>query len=960
MQSRFEFLEDQFPKLAEYGRKAEQAFDHDNNICLLYLGRLAEEITKLLCFSNKLPDNSTIENLLQHGVIDRDIHLKIAALMEIKDEITDSNYASEMACRRLFDTAVELCKWFVREQTESRFDFLGDLFPPNSPVPPLGELAEFGREAESNLYANTRYCLICLGDIGEAAADFLITRNNLHSHGNDQMSRIDTLRYKDIIDRNTSDTLHDLRKARNDAIHSRFASEEDGRILLDKALKVCEWIFRETISRGDIIKGRIASILEDSINVKIGGLTGTVSREEIPIDDHENISDHCTEGEKHMFKVIDTDNDAIALSIKQVNSDPWITSARKYAKYEIGQIVTAEVKRLTETFGTLVVLNHELEACIPYSELGSDKLRLGQIVKAKVKWFNPKHYPYMILSVKDTGQPAIVEEIEISDTDFVSMCGKSPADEIAQALAYGANPNAKDHNGMTALMKAAQSNPDSEVIGVLVKAGAYLEARYPKSGNTALLYAAKSNTPEVVKALIEAGAKITAKNNYGDKAHKFALRNPKLKDSDILTLLKPIDTKENINARFIKACEAESIEDIFMLLSEGANVNTSTREKITPLMITCEKNNPDAVNILLENRAKVNIINKDGKTALMTASQYGTSEIIAALLDHKADVKARDKLGNTSLHIASRYNTSESVTVLLDAGSDINAMNDKGFTPLDFALKNAGLDGTEAIIRLGINARLLEQCKSGDTQTIADLINKGADVNARNEYGLTPLIIACDNNNPEAVSLLLEHGADVNAQDDSGRTPLMIAVQSSDGDIVSLLISRGSDINARDEGGNTALMISAEYRTADIAEELLTAGADIDAVNADGMQAIDFAVHNENLEETDTLEKLRWTEIFTAEHIEQQKQFLNTCRYGTPEDISTALNYRVEVNIMNSKKLTALMYAARFNTPEAVSILLDAGADIALKTDKGYTALDYARKNENLNDSDVLERLAHN
>jgi hypothetical protein len=62
------------------------------------------------------------------------------------------------------------------------------------------------------------------------------------------------------------------------------------------------------------------------------------------------------------------------------------------------------------------------------------------------------------------------------------------------------------------------------------------------------------------------------------------------------------------------------------------------------------------------------------------------------------------------------------------------------------------------------------------------LIEAGADVNAKDDEGLTPLMIAAHYSTPEMVTLLIDAGADVNAKDDDGQTPLMYADRSPDPD----------------------------------------------------------------------------------------------------------------------------------------------------------------------------------
>jgi ankyrin repeat protein len=92
-----------------------------------------------------------------------------------------------------------------------------------------------------------------------------------------------------------------------------------------------------------------------------------------------------------------------------------------------------------------------------------------------------------------------------------------------------------------------------------------------------------------------------------------------------------------------------------------------------------------------------------------------------------------------------------------------------------------------------------------DLLAVSSLLDQGADVDARNSAGQTPLLAAAQNGHVKAMEILLSRGADVDAQDDRGRTALMVAAGADDVKMVKLLLSKGVKVNLKDESGFTAL-----------------------------------------------------------------------------------------------------------------------------------------------------------
>ena len=132
------------------------------------------------------------------------------------------------------------------------------------------------------------------------------------------------------------------------------------------------------------------------------------------------------------------------------------------------------------------------------------------------------------------------------------------------------------------------------------------------------------------------------------------------------------------------------------------------------------------------------------------------------------------------------------------------------------------------------------------------LVENGADIEAVDSFGMTPLMHASEEFNIEAVEVLLNRGANPHKSDNDGTTPLMFASRAPDDfyenfyidgsyqKIFKLLFEKGVDINAKDNNGDTALHYACRYlsRKREIIEILINNGADVNIVNNDGVSAL--------------------------------------------------------------------------------------------------------------------------
>jgi ankyrin repeat protein len=251
------------------------------------------------------------------------------------------------------------------------------------------------------------------------------------------------------------------------------------------------------------------------------------------------------------------------------------------------------------------------------------------------------------------------------------------------------------------------------------------------------------------------------------------------------------------SSALMHAAYAGSVETMEALLDAGADVKASNGRKATALHWAIS--DPAKMKLLLMKGADVNAKTVDGRTPLHAAVMLPAgAPVVRLLLEMGADVDARTIIGTTPLFGAATTGV-EHTRLLLDQGANPNAVSQTGATPLM---------GTR------------------DSNVVALLVSRGADVKARSKRGETPLADAAGRGDLDAVTLLLEKGADVNATDYRGYTPLMHATQydRDSPEIIRLLLARGANVNVTAEG-QTPVSIAARRGDTELARLLREAAA---------------------------------------------------------------------------------------------------------------------------------------
>ena len=106
---------------------------------------------------------------------------------------------------------------------------------------------------------------------------------------------------------------------------------------------------------------------------------------------------------------------------------------------------------------------------------------------------------------------------------------------------------------------------------------------------------------------------------------------------------------------------------------------------------------------------------------------------------------------------------------------------------------------------------LFRATQDGEVNTVRALLDGGADINRRNETGLTPLILAAMKNHKELVQLLVDRGADANARNSKGETALTLAARDGHPEIAQTLLRKGADVNVEDNAGMAPVVYATQF-----------------------------------------------------------------------------------------------------------------------------------------------------
>ena len=525
---------------------------------------------------------------------------------------------------------------------------------------------------------------------------------------------------------------------------------------------------------------------------------------------------------------------------------------------------------------------------------------------------------------------------------------------IAGLLAAGADIEARDTYDMTPLHLAAQSNA-ALAIDLLVDAGADLEARN-RFRDTPLQFAmSRSNldTTAAIVALLEAGAD----------------PNPHIGGSFSLV------SRATTAASHAPAYRIHgAMATLHMVLEAGADPNANYEGGQPPLFWAVQGDRLDVLTTLLEAGADPNAPDIEGWTPMWYwAELSANSEFLAPMLDAGGDLEARDNVGTPLLHHAAAQDNPYTTAALLQAGANPNSRDHRAErTALHTAAGSAGL-GPEAVSAAAAIAALLEggadpnardnrnftplqrvhESSMGVAEALFDA-HAGRSVlnpNARDAIGRTALHAAARANSRSLIAALVRAGADVNALDNEGNTPLLLAAGPRTGPdptfgpaAIAALAAAGADLEVRDTYGFTALHWAAFARETAAIEALQEAGANPVTLDPHDRTALQVALAESGFGESDRAAIVALAEAEANHAGGEYNDFAAVVALAMRNPAALAEAGR-DLEARDQEGRTVLHWLMGWDDSVASAVLaalIEAGADLNARDYVGRTAVHWA------------------
>jgi ankyrin repeat protein len=387
-------------------------------------------------------------------------------------------------------------------------------------------------------------------------------------------------------------------------------------------------------------------------------------------------------------------------------------------------------------------------------------------------------------------------------TPLSLACSNGSVSMIRKLLGAGADPSSTDPHGDTVLMVAARVG-DTEALAELLGRGAAVNAKDSPLEQTALMWAVREHHPGAVQLLLSHGAEVNAQTRTGTAparrppgagggSHGVGIVRSGWPDQGFQ------DATPGAMTALLYAARDGSLESAQMLVAAKAQVTQAEANGVTPLLLAIANGNLDVAKFLLDHGADANTADFWGRTPLWEAVELRNLDL--------------DKSGENGIDRAAALDT---IKTLLDHGANVNART-KEVPPIRRWIMPLG---DLSWVDFTGQTPFLRAALSGDVTVMRLLIDHGADPKITTFAGTTALMAAAGVNWVggqtyteskqsliDAVRLCLETGADVNAANSMGITPVIGAANRGSDDIIEFLSQKGAKLDVKDKEGRTPLV----------------------------------------------------------------------------------------------------------------------------------------------------------
>lgn len=276
---------------------------------------------------------------------------------------------------------------------------------------------------------------------------------------------------------------------------------------------------------------------------------------------------------------------------------------------------------------------------------------------------------------------------------------------------------------------------------------------------------------------------------------------------------------DNENSQpFHNAAVAAHTDVMELLLASGVDINVTDDNGMTALHFAISFRHPEVADWLIEKGIDPLAANNNGLTPLHYSALRGFPDLIDRLVTRGADINVRTRAGSTPLLHASGYNQTEAALKLLELGADTELANEYGRTPL-----------------------LNVARESGNADMARILVDHGADINAVDVFGDTPIILAAWRGFSAIVNLLLDHNAEVPVTGDTAVRLVRNAAERGLDRLMSLMVTRGVDLSIGSRHGGSLLHAAAMGGSAGIVSLLLEQGLTVNEADVFGWTPLHYA-----------------------------------------------------------------------------------------------------------------------